>query len=73
MDELPGEAGFANPWLPHDGNHLPVPARRSLQGSAELIQLVVAPDEAAEAPRDGRVEPRSHGAGPDEVIDLHRL
>ena len=72
VGELPEEAGLADAGVADDGHDLAVPYAGPLQGLAELLQLRVAPDEAGEAPGGGRLQPRAHGAGADDLENLER-
>ena len=72
VGELPEEAGLADAGLADDGHDLAVPGAGALQGLAELLQLRVAPDEAREAAGGGRLQPRAHGPGADDLEDLDR-
>jgi hypothetical protein len=72
VGELPEETRLADTWLADDGHDLAVPCTGPLQGLAELLQLRVAPDEAGEAPGGGRLQPRAHGPGTDDLEDLDR-
>ena len=72
VGELPEEPRLADAGLADDGHDLAVPGAGPLQGLAELLQLRVAPDEAGEAPGGGRLQPRAHGPGADDLEDLER-
>ena len=73
----PGEfieqAGLAHASLPHPGDHLPLPSPGTCQGLAQVLHLGIAPHKACQAPRHGRLQPRAHRPGPQQLIDLDGL
>src|SRR6185369_11250014 len=70
VDQLVEEARLAHARLAHDGHDLPVAAPRPVECCAELLHLRIAPDEAAQAPKGGRLKACSHVARSDHVEDL---
>ena len=72
VGELPEEARLAYTGLADDGHDLAVPDAGTIQGLAELLHLRVASDEAREATGGGRLQPRAHGPGADDLEELDR-
>ena len=71
--ELVDEARLSHPGLANDGRHLAMPLRGELLCAPELLQLIVAADEASEPTPRGRLQTGPHGSTPDHLEHLHRL
>ena len=73
MDELPEQAGLADPRLADHRHHLAVAAPRALAARAELVELGLAPDEAREAAVGGRLQAGAPRGRAEQLEDLHGL
>jgi hypothetical protein len=73
LDKLGEQPRLSHPCLAHHRHDLAVAHAGPVEGVPELLELGGTADEAGEAARGGRLEPRPHRASTRHLVDLHRL